>query len=164
MKSILAACAALLFAVPAAADTPAEAFARLKRLAGRWEGNIMTPDGPPGTVVYDVSSGGSIVRERMFVDTPHEMTTVYYMDGADLVGIHYCASGNQPRLRLVPGPPGGDLAFEFAGGANVDPAKGTHMHSARFRFTGPDRLESEWEAWKDGKKDHLAKFYLSRKK
>jgi len=38
--------------------------------------------------------------------TDHEMTNVYHMDGPTLVMTHYCAAGNQPRLRAASGTSG----------------------------------------------------------
>src|SRR4051794_37581207 len=43
-------------AAPTATVSARAAFDRLKTLAGTWEGHVMTPDGPPGTVTYRVAS------------------------------------------------------------------------------------------------------------
>lgn len=168
--------AACLVAVMAAsgaggADTAAQAkldgkatLERLKGLAGEWRGHVTTPDGPPATVVYAVTAGGSTVTERLFPGTGHEMLTVYHLDGSDLVLTHYCAMGNQPRMRLAQaaGADPLELRFDFAGGANVDPAKDGHMHSGRMVLRGPDRLEAEWAVYDKGKQAGANKFFLER--
>ena len=77
------------------------AFEKLKSLAGEWTGQT----GQEGKVqevsaVYKTTSNGSVVMETLFPGSPHEMVTVYYLDGEHLVLVHYCAAGNQPRMKL----------------------------------------------------------------
>ncbi len=158
----------------AAADTTAGASAgggkaaleRIKALAGEWRGRVVTPDGPPGAVVYTVTAGGSAVEEKLFPGTPHEMISMYHLDRGELVLTHYCAMGNQPRMRLVKAS-GGDpfeMRFDFAGGANVDPAKDMHMHGGTLTLRGADRLEAEWAVWDKGKQTGANRFVLDRVK
>ena len=159
-------------AAPAAATPAAKserpdgkaALERLKALAGEWRGNVITPDGPPASVVYGVTAGGSTVVERLFPGTDHEMMTMYHLEGGDLVLTHYCAMGNQPRMRLVSAT-GGDpaeLRFDFAGGTNVDPARDSHMHAGRIVLKGANVLEAEWDVHEKGKKTGANKFFLTR--
>ena len=154
-----------------AADTGAKAkldgkaaLERLKQLAGEWRGHVTTPDGPEASVVYGVTAGGSTVTERLFPGTAHEMFTLYHLDGGELVLTHYCAMGNQPRMRLVQatGTDPLELKFDFAGGANVDPAKDAHMHAGRIVLRGADRLEAEWAVYDKGKQAGANKFFLER--
>jgi hypothetical protein len=61
--------------------------------------------------------------ERLFPGAPQEMTTVYHREGADLALTHYCAGGNQPRMRArAPAADANVLEFAFDGGTNLDPA------------------------------------------
>ena len=92
------------------------------------------------------------------------MVTIYYMDGADLVLTHYCAMGNQPRMKFTGVSDKGEYVFDFTGGSNIDPAKDMHMHAVRIRILGPDKVESVWDSWKDGKKVESKTFVLARKK
>jgi hypothetical protein len=39
-----------------------------------------------------------------------------------------------------------------------------HMHAVRVSFAGPDRLETEWTSWKDGKPAGTMRFELARQK
>jgi hypothetical protein len=50
----------------------ADAFARLKSLAGTWSGHVMTNDGPPASVNYRLTAGDTAVMETLFGGTPHE--------------------------------------------------------------------------------------------
>jgi hypothetical protein len=142
------------------------ALERLKSLAGTWRGHVVTPDGPAASVVYSVTAGGSTVQEKLFPGTDHEMVTMYHLDGNDLVLTHYCAMGNQPRMRLVTatGTDPLELRFDFAGGANVDPARDAHMHAGNITLRGRDRLEAVWAVYDKGKQAGANKFYLERVK
>lgn len=156
--------AALALALAGDPSEGAATFERLKKLEGRWEGPTMTQDGPTGAVVFDVIGGGTAVRERMFPDTPHEMMNVYHLDGEELVVTHYC-HGNQPRFRQDrAASKDGVVVLQFDGGANIDPAKTGHMHAARLRLLGEDRLDEEWDFQKDGRVVDTKKFFLSRKR
>ena len=146
----------------AAADA---GFAKLVALQGEWvdaTGQMAPPD--VVLVTYRVTGGGSAVVETLFPGAPEEMVTVYHRDGHDIVLTHYCAAGNQPRMRCRrPGP--AELAFDFDGGANIDPARDMHMHSARMAFTGPDEITGEWRGWEGGQEDpgHRVVFHMKRK-
>lgn len=154
-------------AAPAApAPVPAaSALERMRALAGDWvdaDGNLGVP---PGTVVasYRVTGNGSAVVETLFPGSPHEMMTVYHVDGTDLVLTHYCAVGNQPRMRAKT-LDGNVLEFAFDGGTNFDPAKDMHMHDARIELVGPAELRGEWRSWEGGKPaEHVARFHVVRK-
>jgi hypothetical protein len=141
-------------------------LAKLVALQGDWvdaTGQLGPPDAVQ--VTYRVTGGGSAVVETLFPGTPHEMVTVYHKDGADLVLTHYCAAGNQPRMRARR--IGEDaIDFAFDGGANIDPARDMHMHSGRLEFVAGDELRAEWQGWEGGRPDpaHLARFHFVRRK
>lgn len=142
------------------------AFDRLKAMAGTWEGNVVSATGPRASVVYSVTSGGSVVEERLFPGTGHEMISMYHLDRGELVATHFCAMGNQPRMRLrrASGGEAAELVFEFAGGSNLDPAKDAHMHGGRIAFTGGDRYEAEWAVFEGGKQTGSNRFFMARTK
>ena len=159
------ACGLLVGASSRGADQPvdgAAAFARLKALAGNWEGHGDSPTGFPMKIEYRVTGGGSTVTERLFVGQPHEMFTVYYMDGHDLVLTHYCAGANQPHMRLASGGAEGALRFDFVSGTNLDPEKSSFMHGAQFTTLTKDRLEATWSSFDKGKPSDSHTFYMSR--
>ena len=155
----------LLGQAPAAAeDSPAEvAFERLKGLAGTWNGKSPEEHGDvTGTThVFRVSANGTVVMETMFPDTDHEMINMYHLDGDTLMLTHYCAGGNQPRMRLAAESTGDELIFEFDGGTNLDPEKDAYIHDARLVLDG-DTIESNWVSWNDGREEHKMVFTLRR--
>jgi hypothetical protein len=140
-------------------------FDKLKAMAGDW----IDVDGSMGmkdqvAVTYRVTGGGNSVIETLFAGTPMEMTTVYHKDGRHIALTHYCAAGNQPRMRATT-TDGKSLAFDFDGGSNLDPAKDGHMHAGRIDFLGPDRVKAVWTGWDKGKPSaHSPTFNLARKK
>ncbi|MEK6807085.1 MAG: hypothetical protein AABY95_10615 [Pseudomonadota bacterium] len=96
----LAACTPMPVAVtPATSQERSALFDQLKPLEGYW--NYYDANGKwQGTGRITLTSGGAVLREVMFPGKPHEMTNLYHMDGGSLLMTHYCASGNQPRLRM----------------------------------------------------------------
>jgi hypothetical protein len=168
--------ALVLFWLPAAvcgiawtADTPSggdpakAAFARLKGLAGEWQGTPSPKDGPPLRVVYRVTGAGSALVETLFPETDHEMVTVYYMNGDALALTHYCAAGNQPHMRLDARASAPDrLVFAFDGGTNLDPAVDNHMHSVVMTFKDADHVEAEWASYQKGQPEGTHRFVLER--
>lgn len=141
------------------------ALERLKSLAGEWRGKAGHGEAANAAVVrWETISGGTAVMETLFPGTPHEMRSVYHLDGGDLVMTHYCAMGNQPRVRLAAASTKDEFVFEFAGGTNFDPKKDVHVHSGTIRFAGADELEAEWAVFKGEAQTGANRFVLARTK
>ncbi len=168
------AAALLVLALPALATAapdapsagPARAdFERLKALAGTWTGPASHGGQSAGvvTVVYKVTGGGNVVEETQFPGTPHEMVTMYHMDGAQLALTHYCAGGNEPHMVREEAKEPNTLSFRFAGGANMKDTD-QHMHAARFTFVDADHVKATWTSFDDGKPAGEAVFDLTRSK
>src|SRR5262245_56953409 len=124
---------------------------KMKKLAGTWL--LADKDGKPTDQVASiikVTAGGSIVHETLFPGQPHEMISVYMVDGGDLIMTHYCVLGNQPRMKADPKSPADQIVFRFAGGTNLDPKKDKHMHEATLTFVDEDRLELTGIGWENG--------------
>jgi hypothetical protein len=152
-------------AAKGAAQPAAAAYDRMKALVGDW----IDVDGMYGmkdqvAVTYRLTGNGTTVVETSFIGTPHEMITMYSRDGDDLVLTHYCAAGNQPRMRARTFD-GATIEFAYDGGTNLDPAKDMHMHSARLEFVSADEIRGAWTGWEGGKQagDHQVMFHLKRK-
>lgn len=148
------------FAAPSSAASTAALLDRVKAMAGEW--TVEMPGSPSGTCVFAVSSGGSVVREIMFPGTEHEMTNLYHMDGDSLVLTHYCAGGNQPRMRAEAGD-GTRLKFEFD--SVTDRQQSEHcMGSMTLTIVDADHATADWCASDASGTSHVTSFQLTRKK
>jgi len=143
------------------------AFEKMKKLAGTWV--AADKDGKPTDQVVSVikvTAGGSTVHETLFPGQPHEMVSVYHLDKGELVMTHYCALGNQPKMKADPESPKNQIHFLFVGGTNFDPAKDKHMHEGTLTFHDDDHIEFCGVAWDGGKPatDVCTPMKLTRKK
>ncbi len=139
-------------------------FERLKALAGVWVGEAVLGDWKDSTqVTYRVTGAGSALMEVLFEGTPHEMVTIYHLDGPDLVLTHYCAAGNQPHMKAAAGGDPNVLRFDFVRATNLASADAMHMHDAVIRFVDANHLESTWTSYHGGKPAGEAIFRLRRK-
>ena len=112
--------------------------------------------------VVRATAAGSVLMETMFPGTDHEMITMYYTTGEDLMLTHYCGCTNHPIMRASKEADGA-LRFACIGrGENfAECATTQHMHDAVMRFDG-DHLKSSWSMMEDGKPSHGADFDLVR--
>jgi hypothetical protein len=172
--------------VGAGDDTPEKggveakaAFARLKKLAGTWKAEIASggeaakfkakaeehkaAHGARPSVVFKLTGAGSALVETQFPGAPHEMVTVYHLDGGELRMTHYCAAGNQPRLKLdrAHSRPN-HLVFVFDGGSNLNPDKDMHIHGLAVTFHEDGRVTSDWEGYAQGKSAGTTSFVMTR--
>ena len=159
-----------------AADAPASSSAspeglalarlgRLKALAGTWSGKAShrAGDAADAKVEWSVTGGGTAVVERLFPGTPHEMMTVYVVDGRDLVLTHYCAAGNQPTMKARPEGGTDLIVFDFVSGGNMRPTD-AHMHAAVITFLPDGGLRTDWSSFKNGGVSDTVTFELRRER
>lgn len=150
--------AALVLAVPAGAfasgdhgipadGTPLERF---RALRGEWSGT--NSKGETVRLVYEEVGDGSAVLERLVIKgkEPHDMVTLYHMDGDQLMLTHYCVAGNQPRMRLTSAS-AAEARFDFVDATGLASPGAGHMHRAVIAFDGPDRLTNSWTWYEEGK-------------
>lgn len=133
---------------------PNAAFEKIKSLAGKHSPAMLAADGEKTTVEYRVTANGTAVIETMFAGEPHEMITVYTLDGDSINATHYCSGGNQPFMRLNKEKSGpNEVVFDFVslGGKKTD----GHIKAVRFRFDG-DKVE---EAWSTSTQDEYLRLY-----
>ena len=127
----------------------AQAFDRLKTLAGRWEAQM--PAGK-AQINYELLAGGSVLVSRDKIPGEPEMMTVYHLDGDHLVLTHYCSAGNQPHMQAEAfDPSSNELRFAFVSASNLAHVTAGHMHRAVFKFNGPDDVTQEWTWYQNGK-------------
>ncbi|HEV3235678.1 MAG TPA: hypothetical protein VGZ25_01735, partial [Gemmataceae bacterium] len=139
-------------------------FDQFKKLAGEWVSTEKGKDGHDIQVKYKVTAGGSAVVETIFPGSEHEMVTVIHPDGEDLILTHYCALGNQPKMRAKTKGDDKKVAFEFTGATNMKSDKDMHMHNVTFTFVDKDTLKADWTHYVDGKDGGVVTFELKRKK
>jgi hypothetical protein len=151
-------------AAAAAAMDGKKAFDLLKGLAGQWTDAQAKPAGElVPSIQFMVASGGTVVEEVQFPGSAHEMRSLYFMDGNELVMTHYCGIGNQPHMRLDTAKSSpSQLVFDFVSGTNMDPAKDTHVHSGWIKPDGGDHLEAEWKVYSAAKPAGSHHFSLTR--
>jgi hypothetical protein len=154
------------------AVTPEQAFASIKSLKGDWRGPAAMKGMPPSHSVFRITAGGSAVQETIFPGTSMEMLSVYHMDKGNLLMTHYCALGNQPRMKLNPKKSTAqELVFDFDGGTNFNPRRDKHMHSLTLKLSArgksaASRLTTSGTSWTDGKQEPRAcgEITLTRRK
>lgn len=141
-------------AKPASAADAKAAFEQIRKLVGDWEGTGGEADKPgaPMSISYRLTAGGNTVVETLFRDAPHEMLTMYHLDGDALLLTHYCAAGNQPRMRLNPKASSPDvLVFSFLDATNLKSPRDVHMHDLTLTIVSADEIRAEWTTYVDGK-------------
>ncbi len=156
-----------------AAPSPASqaTMNQLKSLAGNWEMENPEKQGEWNLAsTFQVTSGGNVVREIMFPGLPHEMTNTYHLDGDSVVVTHYCAIGNQPRMRAVSNDghhhSSNQIHFQFDSVTNFTGGDQTYMGDLLLTMNGPDSLTQNWRSYQHGKmnEDSHASFALRRQK
>lgn len=141
-----------------------KALTDMQTLVGTWIGTgKMGKQEMPVTVVYESTSGGTVITEKLMAATPQEMVSVYHKDGDSVSMTHYCAMGNQPRMRLKKSD-GKTFAFEMTDTSGITSANESHMHAATLTLVDKDTLKAEWVQYEGGKKVGTAVFMVKRKK
>lgn len=137
---------------------------RLKALVGEWEGDDADGDGVADFEVhYRLTGGGHAVIGTQFPGTPMEMVNLFHLDGDDLILTHYCAIGNQPRLKLeTSDEDDAPLHFTFQSGSNMASRNDQHMGELVMTIEG-DTIHEEWTAFVDGKDVGKQAFTMTRK-
>jgi hypothetical protein len=152
-------CAALILAVTgsliagdsAPSRTGSPEFERMKSLVGTWKGVVDMGQGPVEmTSSYRLLAGGSVLEERQFAGTPHEMVTMYYDKEGKLALTHYCVLGNRPAMTLKSADTQ-SLRFDFDPACGIAPGKGSYMHALQLTFVDADTISASCRAYIDGR-------------
>ena len=131
------------------AANAAQAFDKLKTLAGHWEA---TTDKGKGSATFQVVSGGTALLERTYMPGEKEMITVYHLDGNRLLLTHYCEAGNQPRMQATSfDPKTNEIDFNFLDATNLASPEAGHMHHVVIKLQGPSELAENWTFNQGGK-------------
>ena len=108
-----------------------------------------------------MSAGSTVLAGWLNEGTPHEMVTMFHVDGNDLMTTHYCSAHNQPRMVLASGSDLDRLVFKFKDGTNIRPDSG-HMQQVTFIFDGANHHVEEWTYVQNGK-EQTTRFDFTRK-
>jgi hypothetical protein len=123
------------------------AFDELKSLVGDWEA---TEAIGIQSARFELIADNSVLTSRLSGGMPHDMHTMFHMDGSRFMLTHYCAMHNQPRMILVPGEDARKLVFRFTDGTNITPGDG-YMNQVAFIIDGPNHHIEEWTYLAKGK-------------
>ncbi|MEP6995523.1 MAG: hypothetical protein ABI968_13445 [Acidobacteriota bacterium] len=160
-KLFLVGIAAWTLAGAAGAETKANpAWEKMKSLAGAWEGHA---GDQPVSVTYTLVSNGTALMESLNAEHGVNMVTMYAPDGDAIVATHYCAMGNQPRIKANPSGDLKSLDFQFVDATNVQDPKGELMQRLVVTFRDADHFQQAWTARGNGK-DQTSEFVYTRKK
>jgi hypothetical protein len=151
-----------------------EAYKAMLTLDGTWKGTSnVVPVGKSesegvvseSTVTYKNIANGSSIMVTFLAGTPMEMVSMYHQDGPEtLIHTHYCAAGNQPRMKFSTVDEKGVINFDFDKGTNMDVEKDGHAHSGTLKIIDEDTIESRSELWRDGKVASIRYSKLTRQK
>jgi hypothetical protein len=147
----------------AAATNPG--FEKMKSLVGEWFG-VVDEGGKrmPVTASYRLVSNGTALEETLKTPEDMDMITMYVADGKNLAMTHYCAEGNQPRMRAaVPAGSVDRLEFHYVDATNLSGADASHMHGLVVTFRDADHMTQAWTHRVNGQ-DQTGVFEFARKK
>ncbi len=122
-----------------------DAFDQIKNLAGGWEGTFQwsgsrTSHGKMDAKYY-LTGNGTAVVEDLLMDGKPMMTSVYHLDGPTLRITHYCAAGNQPRLKAGSIDDAKKIIhFEFVDITNLPSPASPHVHGLDMQFLDKDHI------------------------
>lgn len=126
-------------------------FQRLAGMTGDWVTQGAHDGMEAGAVMsWRTTAGGSALQETLFAGSPHEMVSVYTMDGKDLMMTHYCMEGNQPHMRSLAGGSPDHIILECQGGGNMQSCEEAHMHKGEFSFRADGSVDVSWTRWEEG--------------
>jgi hypothetical protein len=140
-----------------------QSFDSIKALAGNWEGKTQMSE--PVQVSFRLTAGGSAVMSEIISHMngkPEDMITMFNMDGDRLLLTHYCAAGNQPRMKASASADGKTLTFDFVDATNLSGPDAPHMHRVVFSFIDGNHHTEEWH-FAVGGKEMVETFDLQKK-
>ncbi len=150
-----------LGAAAAPADNPpGAAWDELKSLVGSWQGSA---DGKPVSVSYAMVSNGTALMETLDGDHDATMVTMYTPDGASILATHYCAAGNQPRMRAVASGKPKSLDFQFVDVSNAKGSTSEVMRRLVITFVNADHFQQRWTSRAADGKEHTSVFDYTRR-
>jgi hypothetical protein len=163
--AVISALVAIAVSSPSAfADDASTGFDRLAQLSGAWRiEHPKTAKEKALRIRFEVIAAGSALVERFLRPNAQPTETVYHRDGKHLMATHYCAQGNQPRLRLSSRGDAELLVFDFLDATNLQSVANSHLTRLSFQWRDLQHLEHE-EVYVAGSKPEPTTYSLVRVK
>jgi hypothetical protein len=121
-----------------------EAFSLIKKLVGDWKGTFKwTGRSSEGAMnaKYYLTGNGTAVVEDLINEGNVIMTSVYHLDGPDLRVTHYCAAGNQPRLKAATfNDENKSVVFQFVDITNLASPGAPHVSGLELRLADINKI------------------------
>jgi hypothetical protein len=138
-------------------ESPGTLFERLRSLEGKWEGTARWIEIPNSefqmNAIYSLTGRGTAVVEDLIAEGVKTMTSVYHLDGNTLRMTHYCAAGNQPRLKALPDDKREDrIKFHLVDVTNLASPDAPHVTGAEIVFNNSTELTITFDFTRQGKK------------
>ena len=151
MRALLAALTLLSAASPE--------FDRLKPLVGAWEAK--TPQGAIIRVSFKLVANDSVLVQTFTTASGKETLTVFHPDGTRVLATHYCAQGNQPRLRMDASSTRDRFVFVFADATNLPARSASHLVKLELHLVAPDAYD-EIETYEEAGKPDVTTLHFRR--
>jgi hypothetical protein len=151
-----------LLAMPAVATDSARPWEKLKSLVGTWQRtDASTPAGKAFRIRYRLISADTALVEEFGDPAKQPTQTVFHLDDEHVLATHYCAQGNQPRLRLRPGSSADVLVFDFLDATNLRSLADSHLVRLTLRWRDANHLVRE-EVYAGSGREEVGNLVLER--
>jgi hypothetical protein len=142
------------------------AFEKFKSLVGKWKAK--TEKGFDAYIYFESVSNGTAVHER-FIDEGDKVhsniVTVYFRDKEALMANHFCAMGNQPRLRTTQiAADLSEMTFSLLDITNLKTPEAAHMYKVTYKFQDPNHMATIWTMRQGGKDVYVETLNWERQK
>lgn len=138
-------------------------FTLMKKMVGTWDVED-TKDKNKFKIVYSMASSDRCIKETMDMGN-HSMDTLYCDNGDSVIATHYCAAGNQPRLKSMPlAANAKTVTFDFLDATGMSSPDEGHMHKLVMDMPGTDKVTAKWSFYEKGAEKNVSTFAMTRKK
>jgi hypothetical protein len=134
-------------------------FESLKSLVGDWEAT--TAKGTKVRASYRLMSADSVLVETFTTFSGKQTLTLFHMDGPHVIATHYCAQGNQPRLRLRSTQSKTRFELSFFDITNLTDPQASHLRRLEIELRDLNRFDKTEEYVENDQPD-ITLFAFSR--
>lgn len=116
----------------------------LEHLVGSWKlSDATTEDAKAFRLAFHFTSRETALVEIYGNPAGNTTETLYHADGESLMATHYCARGNQPRLRAIDFSRQDQVTFHFVDVTNLPDKNLPHMIRMTYTFIDNDHFKRE---------------------